>query len=310
MATSFDALKKSRAKNTERLTEELSKMNKGFTNPDEGKYWKPKRDDAGNGYAVIRFLSAPVNEDNDFVQLWDHGFQGPGGWYIENSLTTLGKADPVSEHNSKLWNSGIEDNKKIVRDRKRRLHYIANVYIVKDQGQPENEGKVFLWKFGKKIFDKLKDIMNPQFEDEAPVNPFDMWEGANFKLKIRKVEGYVNYDKSEFDRPSALANTDEEIEAIWKQCHSLAEVVAPKNFKTYEELQKRFLKAIGEATEERGSATATEDDLDMSRFGKEEAPRTQREAAPKSAGREAPASTPASGDDDDDLEFFKNLAKG
>ena len=196
-------------------TEKISNPKTGFSDSDD-RYWRPELDKSGNGYAVIRFLPAPEGEDLPWARIWNHGFQGPGGWYIENSLTTLGQKDPVSEHNSTLWNSGIEANKEVARKQKRRLNYTANVYILKDPAHPENEGTIKLYRFGKKIFDKINDLMNPEFEDESPVNPFDLWAGANFKMKIRKVEGYSNYDKSEFEAPSALLEDDDKMEEIWK----------------------------------------------------------------------------------------------
>ena len=204
--------------------------------------WKPTMDKSGNGYAVIRFLPAPEGEDLPWVKLWNHAFQGPTGqWYIENSLTTLSKNDPVSEYNSKLWNSGIETDKEIARKQKRKLQYYSNIYVVSDSANKQNEGKVFLYRYGKKIFDKVMEAMQPAFEDESPVNPFDFWEGANFKLKLRKVDGYWNYDKSEFDAPSALLNGDDgDLEKIYGQQYSLAEFTAPSNFKSYDELKTRL----------------------------------------------------------------------
>ena len=204
--------------------------------------WKPTMDKSGNGYAVIRFLPAPEGEDLPWVKLWNHAFQGPTGqWYIENSLTTLSKNDPVSEYNSKLWNSGIETDKEIARKQKRKLQYYSNIYVVSDSANKQNEGKVFLYRYGKKIFDKVMEAMQPAFEDETPVNPFDFWEGANFKLKLRKVDGYWNYDKSEFDAPSALLNGDDgDLEKIYGQQYSLAEFTAPSNFKSYDELKTRL----------------------------------------------------------------------
>jgi hypothetical protein len=220
-------------KSLEALTAELSKVNgTGESKNSDDRFWTATVDKAGNGYAVIRFLPSPPDEDVPFVRVFDHGFQGPGGWYIENSLTTIGKQDPVSEYNSKLWNSGVEANKEIARKQKRRLHFVSNIYVVSDPGNPTNEGKVFLYKYGKKIFDKLNDAMNPQFPGDEPVNPFDLWAGANFKLKIRNVEGYRNYDKSEFDKVGALLSDDEELEGIWKSEHSLQEFLAAKNFKS------------------------------------------------------------------------------
>jgi len=246
MASSFADMKKQRKSNLSSLIKETEKIaNPNTYGEDDNRYWRPELDKAGNGYAVIRFLPAPEGEDLPWARLWNHGFQGPGGWYIENSLTTLGQKDPVSEHNSVLWNSGIEANKEIARKQKRRLTYISNVYVVKDPANPQNEGQVFLYKFGKKIFDKINDLMNPQFEDEDPINPFDLWEGANFKLKIRKVEGYSNYDKSEFDSPGALLDDDDRLEEIWKSEHSLKELVSADKFKTYEELKAKLDRVLG-----------------------------------------------------------------
>ena len=210
----------------------------------DDRMWKPEVDKAGNGYAVLRFLPAPEGEDMPFVRLWDHGFQGPGGWYIENSLTSINQQDPVSEYNSQLWNSGVDSDKELARKQKRRLKYFSNVYIVKDSANPSNEGKVFLYQYGKKIFDKLNEAMNPQFEDEDAVNPFDFWNGANFNLKIRNVEGYRNYDRSDFSSPSALSDDDAELERIWKSQHSLQELVDPKNFKSYDELKTKLYRVL------------------------------------------------------------------
>ena len=203
--------------------------------------WKPEVDKSGNGYAVIRFLPAPEGEDMPWAKLWNHAFQGPTGqWYIENSLTTVGQNDPVSEYNSKLWNSCVESDKEVARKQKRKLQYYSNIYVVEDPANPQNEGKVFLYRYGKKIFDKIMEAMQPAFQDESPVNPFDFWEGANFKLKLRKVDGYWNYDKSEFADPSALFDNDEEIEALWKTEYSLADFTASSNFKSYDELKTRL----------------------------------------------------------------------
>ena len=203
--------------------------------------WKPEVDKSGNGYAVIRFLPAVEGEDMPWAKVWNHAFQGPTGqWYIENSLTTLGKNDPVSEMNSAYWNTGIESDKEIARKQKRKLQYFSNIYVVSDAKHPENEGKVFLFRYGKKIFDKLMAAMQPEFEDEKAINPFDFWEGANFKLKIRKVAGYWNYDSSDFDTPSAIFDNDEKIEEVWKTQYPLSEFTAASNFKSYEELKTRL----------------------------------------------------------------------
>ena len=203
--------------------------------------WKPELDASGNGYAVIRFLPSVKGEDLPWAKIWNHAFQGPTGqWYIENSLTTVGQKDPVSEYNTKLWNSGLESDKEIARKQKRKLQYYSNIYVVSDSKHPENEGKVFLFRYGKKIFDKLMAAMQPEFEDETPINPFDFWEGANFKLKIRKVDGYWNYDKSEFGAKSKLLDNDEEIEKVWEKQYPLNEFTAATNFKSYEELKTRL----------------------------------------------------------------------
>ena len=221
--------------------------------------WKPELDKSGNGYAVIRFLPSVEGEDMPWAKVWNHAFQGPTGqWYIENSLTTVGQKDPVSEHNTKLWNTGLESDKETARKQKRKLQYFSNIYVVSDSKHPENEGKVFLYRYGKKIFDKLMAAMQPEFEDETPINPFDFWEGANFKLKIRKVDGFWNYDKSEFETPSALGD-DSVIESVWKKQYALKEFTASTNFKSYEELKTR-LDAVLSGTVSVGNVTDTMDD--------------------------------------------------
>ena len=238
-------------KSTNNLDKLLSAVKEDNKDPSDKKsyvderLWKPELDTSGNGYAVIRFLPAIEGEDLPWVKLFSHAFQGPTGqWYIENSRTTLGRGDvgkdPVSEYNTSLWNSGVETDKEIARKQKRKLSYYSNIYIVSDSKNPHNEGKVFLFRYGKKIFDKLMAAMQPEFEDESPINPFDFWKGANFKLKIRKVDGYWNYDKSEFEAPSAILDDDSAIERIWKEQYSLADFTAPSNFKSYEELKTRL----------------------------------------------------------------------
>ena len=203
--------------------------------------WNPVMDKTGNGFAIIRFLPAPEGEELPWAKVWNHAFQGPTGqWYIENSLTTIGQNDPVSEHNTRLWNSGVESDKEIARKQKRKLQYFSNIYVVKDSANPENEGKVFLYRFGKKIFDKIMEAMQPAFDDEVAINPFDFWKGANFKLKIRKVDGYWNYDKSEFEGVSPVLDDDDALEKMWKTQYSLAEFSAPTNFKSYDELKTRL----------------------------------------------------------------------
>ncbi len=291
-------------KSLEQLTNSVSKLNGGEGRSSDDRFWTPTVDKAGNGYAVIRFLPAPAGEDDPFVRVFDHGFQGPGGWYIENSLTTIGKEDPVSEYNSKLWNSGSETNKEIARKQKRRLHYISNIFVVTDSGNPANEGKVFLFKYGKKIFDKLNEAMTPQFADEEAVNPFDLWSGANFKLKIRNVENFRNYDKSEFDKSKPLHSDDDVLESIWKKEYSLQEFLDPKNFKSYEELKAKLTRVLGDAGQ--GSRTAAED---LPWGGDAPSPRHERTAqAPTLPAEEYNPGT-STDEDDDSLEYFRNLAK-
>ena len=284
-------------------------MNKTSGSGDD-RLWKPEVDKAGNGYAVIRFLPAPDGEELPWAKLYTHAFQGTGGWYIENSLTTLGQKDPVSEHNSQLWNSGIESDKEIARKQKRKLSYYANIYVVKDSANPHNEGQVFLYKFGKKIFDKITAAMQPEFEDEDPINPFDFWAGANFKLKIKKVAGYWNYDSSEFDRQSALLDDDDAMEAIWKKEYSLAELVAPDQFKSYDELKKRLDYVLGNAP----SRSRVNEDLEDESEGRGSfTPDFKSSTPPASSGGgfNDPDITPSntSEDEDDALSYFAKLAE-
>ena len=247
---SFASLKSNRSKNIESLIGELEKTKQqSFSNQDD-RYWKPERDKSGNGYAVIRFLPQCEGEDLPWVRLFSHGFQGPGGWYIENSLTTLNAKDPVSEFNTSLWNNGTESGKEQARKQKRRLNYVSNIYVIKDPANPQNEGQVKLYKYGKKIFDKINDVMNPEFQDETPLNPFDYWDGADFKLKIRTLDGFVNYDRSEFDNTSPLLDGDDtKLEEIYNSQHSLNTLIAADQFKTYEELKTKLDRVLGRTTE-------------------------------------------------------------
>ena len=265
----------------------------------DDRIWKPVMDKTGNGFAIIRFLPAPKGEELPWAKLWNHAFQGPTGqWYIENSLTTIGQNDPVSEHNSALWNSGVESDKEIARKQKRKLQYYSNIYVVKDSANPENEGKVFLYRFGKKIFDKIMETMQPAFEDETPINPFDFWEGANFKLKLRKVDGYWNYDKSEFEATSALAKKDDELEEIWGKQYSLKEFTDNSNFKSYDELKKR-LDVVLSGTTTVGNVTEMTTSFDDS-----------PEVSVVVDTKEEPAPTiTVSEDDDDTMSYFEKLAE-
>ena len=298
---SFASLKKSS------YTDLLSKaesLNKTEVRGADERIWKPEVDKAGNGYAVIRFLPAPDGEDLPWAQVWSHAFQGPGGWYIENSLTTLGKKDPVSDLNRTLWNSGNDADKETARKQKRKLSYYSNIYVLQDPANPENEGRVFLYKFGKKIFDKLTEAMQPAFADETPINPFDFWKGADFKVKIRKVEGYWNYDKSEFAEPSTLKGFDDsELELIWKQQYSLTDFTAPDKFKTFEELETRLQTVLSATQPTRKIDAELEDESE----GKYREVRGATEIAASAAPSFKSASAPVE-EEDDALSYFAKLA--
>ena len=300
MTQSISALKRSKS-NLDTLVSELAKVaepqNKQSYQDD--RFWKPELDKSGNGYAVFRFLPAVQDEDLPWARLWSHAFQGPGGWLIENSMTTLNKKCPISEANTLLWNSGVEADKEIARKRKRKLSYYANILVVTDSKHPENEGQVKLYRFGKKIFDKITEAMKPDFEDETPINPFDFWEGANFKLKIRKVDGYWNYDKSEFDSPSAIKDNDEAIEGIWDKQYPLKPFLAPENFKSYDELKAKLDKVLSGVRN-----TGTAEDVAIPPA----APKVEPVVAETVS---SPTPTPVTEDDDSDetLSYFSKLAE-
>jgi hypothetical protein len=306
---SFASLKKNRSAAIDKLKNAAEKVGGGGAEKSYGddRLWKPTVDKAGNGYAVFRFLPAGEGEDLPWVRYWDHGFKGPTGrWYIERSLTSIGQPDPVSEINSVLWNSGRDEDKAIARDRKRRLHYVANIYVVSDPSNLSNEGKVFLFQFGKKIFDKITDIMTPQFQDEEPVNPFDFWEGANFKLKIRQVEGYRNYDKSEFDSPKPLSEDEDVLEGIYNKLYSLSEFTSPSSYKSYAELKAKLNQVLGEEGMSMTTAEAIslDDSINEPRMS---APAPM--AASKQRVTEEPVTSSSDSDDDDDtLSYFAKLA--
>ena len=292
----FETLKTSRS-NFEKLTKAIESKLDQTENQSKDKYtderlWKPELDKTGNGYAVIRFLPATKDEDMPWVRVWSHAFQDKGGWYIENSLTTLNQKDPVSEENTRLWNTGVDSDKEIARKRKRKLSYYANILVVSDPKHPENEGQVKLFKFGKKIFDKIAEKMSPAFDDEKAVNPFDFWEGANFKLKIRKVDGYWNYDKSEFEAVSKVADSDDAIKTIWEKQYALKPFLAPDNFKTYDELKEKLIRVISGTRK-----TDTVENVDLP---------PQTNGAVKSKTVNAPD---AGDDDDDTLSYFSKLAE-
>jgi hypothetical protein len=308
MPLDFSALKKTRKNSLDQLSREVEKLNQNTKSGDDNRFWKPEVDKAGNGYAIIRFLPAPKGEDVPFVRIFDHGFQGPGGWYIENSLTTIGQDDPVGKINSRLWNSGIEANKEIARKQKRRLSFLSNIYVVSDPANPANEGKVFLYKYGKKIFEKINEAMHPQFADEEATNPFDLWEGANFKLKIRNFEGYRNYDKSEFDKVGPLKGDDEELEKIWESEHSLSEFLDPKNFKSYDELKRKLEKVLGTRFDDDGEVTLSAPTVEAppKPVSRAAAPPPMAEKSYSTDTTDVPWSTD---DEDEDVAYFKNMIR-
>ena len=289
---SFSDFKKRSQSSIGDLTKKIEQLNKKDSYKDD-RFWRPELDKASNGYAVIRFLPATEGEDLPWAKYYSHGFKGRGGWYIENSLTTIGQKDPVSEMNTELWNSGVEKDKDIARERKRRLHYVSNILIVSDPANPQNEGKVFLYKYGKKIFDKIQEAMQPEFADEEAINPFDFWKGANFKLKVRKVAGYINYDKSEFDSISALYDGDDaKLEEFWKTEYALNEFTDPTNFKSYDELKKRLLDVIG--SDIRRTDIPEAPTAESTTFNDKESSETRNEATQE---------------DTDALTYFERLAK-
>jgi hypothetical protein len=290
---------------TAKLVKEVEKMNTTGGSTDD-RVWKLDVDKSGNGYAVIRFLPAPDGEDLPFVKVYSHAFQGPGGWLIDNCLTTLNQKCPVCEHNSGLWNNGTDAGKEMARKQKRKLTYVSNIYVVKDPANPENEGKVFLFKYGKKIFDKISAAMQPEFEDETPIDPFDFWQGANFKLKAKNVAGYRNYDSSEFASQGALLDDDDALEAIWKQQFSLAEFLSPSEYKTYDELKKRLGAVLGSKSAKIDEEV--EDEEDYRGPVKELDDDLRSELNNLKPTRRAPA--PVEDDEDDDaLSYFAKLAE-
>ena len=303
----FASFKKQSRSTLNNLAKELDKISKGGENSyKDDRFWQPEVDKTGNGYAVIRFLPAPPKEDLPWIRVFSHGFQSKGGWYIENCPTTIGGKCPVCEANNELWNSGIEDDKAIARDRKRKLSYISNIMVVDDPANPANNGKVFLFRYGKKIFDKINDKMNPQYKDEDAINPFDFWQGANFKLKIRNVEGYRNYDKSEFSASSPLLEgEDAELESLWRTQHSLQEFVQPSEFKSYQELKVKLQSVLN------GSSSPKAEDMELA---EEETPQQKftpkfRAEEPKPVGRQQKPKAEVEEDEEDALDYFKRLAE-
>ena len=289
---------------TAKLVKEVEKVNNSSGGGDE-RLWKPELDKSGNGFAVIRFLPAPDKEEIPWAKLYTHAFQGPGGWYIENSLTTVGGKDPVSDYNRELWNSGNESDKDVVRKQKRKLSYYSNIYVVKDPTNPANEGKVFLFKYGKKIFDKIMEAMQPEFEDESPINPFDFWQGANFKLKIVKKDGFWNYDKSEFDSVAPLLDDDDALEAIWKKEYSLAAVTAADQFKSYEDLERRLKYVLGKKPAQ--SRFIPDEELEDESEGYNSRS-VAEETVTKAVSTPTPSTT-VDKDEDDALSYFPEISR-
>jgi len=312
---SFESLKKqsSLGSLTQKLVKEVEKMSATTSGGTDDRLWKPEMGKDGVGSAVIRFLPAPDGEELPWAKMYSHAFQGPGGWYIENSLTTIGQKDPLGEYNRELWNTGSETNKEIVRKQKRKLNYYSNIYVVKDPANPQNEGKVFLFKYGKKIFDKIMEAMQPEFEDEEPINPFDFWAGANFKLKIVKKDGYWNYDKSEFDRVAPLLDDDDALESIWKKEYSLTAITASDQFKSYEDLERRMNMVLGvkNSSPTRSRAVVEQED-DLEEFVQTPTPqdRVVEELEQSYARSKTPSLPKISSDDDDEddaLSYFQKL---
>ncbi len=313
---SFENLKKqsSIGSLTAKLVKEVEKMSSTNSGVDE-RFWRAEMDKTGVGSAVIRFLPAPEGEELPWAKMYSHAFQGPNGWYIENSLTTIGQKDPLGEYNRELWNTGSETNKEIVRKQKRKLNYYSNIYVVKDPVNPANEGKVFLFKYGKKIFDKIMEAMQPEFEDETPINPFDFWQGANFKLKIVKKDGYWNYDKSEFDRVAPLLDDDDAMEAIWKKQYSLTAITAPDQFKSYEELERRMNMVLGNKTSPTQSRAVVEQEDEYESYSVSSTAESRVvEELEQSYARSKSPSLPVvnsvvDDDEDDALQYFQKLAE-
>ena len=298
--SSFASLKRNRS-SLDKLTKAIESTTQTVEagSKDDTRFWQPTVDKAGNGMAIIRFLPAPAVDGDDalpWVRVFNHGFQGPGGWFIDNCRTTLNDKCPVCEHNNTLWNSGIESNKDVARKQKRKLSYIANILVVSDPGNRDNEGQVRLFKFGKKIFDKITEAMNPEFADETPLNPFDLWDGANFKLKIRQVEGYRNYDKSEFADPSAVFDGDDDkLEKLWKSEFSLTEFLDPKQFKPYDQQKARLDKVLGFANATPTPVRTVAEDVEL--------------PPPFEPTSTSVIDRKSSTDDDEDLDYFKSLAE-
>ena len=296
---------------TEKLIKQVEKLNDPGSKDDD-RFWKPVMDKSGVGSAVIRFLPSSEGCELPWAQVWSHAFQGPGGWLIDNCLTTLGQQCPVCEKNRVLWNSGSDADKEEARKQKRKLSYYANIYVVRDPANPQNEGRVFLYKFGKKIFDKIMASMQPEFDDEEPINPFDFWSGANFKLKLKKVAGYWNYDASEFASPSALLDDDDELEKIYKSLNDLSAFTAPKEFKSYEDLKKRLdytlgLRGVPKAQDP--ETVSEEEQWERERRGESTSSSSRSSSYDDMSSIPVTSSSETDEDEDDALSYFQRLAE-
>lgn len=299
----FKDLKK-RTNALQELQKKIEDDNKPSYAKDE-RIWSPTRDKAGNGFAIIRFLPAHDEEDMPFVKLYSHGFQDKGGWYIENSLTTLGQKDPCGQMNSADWATGDEELRNIVRKRSRKTNYYSNIYVVKDAGNPENEGKVFIFRYGTKIFEKIMDMVNGnEVEGRKAVNVFNMWEGANFELRVKKVAGYPNYDSSTFSAPGVLENFDDgQLESIYNREHKLQPLVAPDQFKTFDELQDRLDIVLGlKSAPAKGSSTAKKETVSI-----DEKPVFAKPPLAADDDDDESTEETTSDDDDESLSYFQSL---
>lgn len=293
MSIDFSQLKKqsSLGSQTEKLLKKLEESASYGT--DIQNVFKLETDKMGNGRAVIRFLPAPKGEDDPFIKLYNHGFQNNGKWFIENCPTTLGRQCELCSRNSELWNSGVDANKEIARSRKRKLNYYSNILVINNPANPDLEGQVMLFRYGAKIFDKIKSAMKPEFEEDAAIDPFDFWTGADFRLRVKQVAGYPNYDDSTFCSMSVLNGDDEKLQEIWEKEYSLQELISPDKFKSDEEFTKRLDFVLGnKQTTVHDDSESQEEELDMMK-------ELEESYASRSGG---------SSEEEDALAYFEQLA--
>lgn len=293
----FKDFKKNKGNFLETLNQKIKESNTTFE-PD-ARYFQVTKDKAGNGVALVRFLPG---KDTPWVRYWSHSFEYNGGWYIENSRTSLKEDDPVSEYNKLLWDSGKEEYKEFVSLKpgtKRKLNYVSNIYVIEDPANPENNGKVFLYQYGAKIYDKIKALMQPSIKTLPPVNPFNPFDGANLQIIIKKVAGYPNYDDTKFIQEGSKLGNDDEIEKIYNQQYDLEDILKESNFKPYEKLKARLIKVLGK------NAPLMEEYL--SNFG--EVVETKKESTtPPPQKKKEEIDVPFDTDTPIDEEFIKALA--